>query len=380
MKTKYVIVTAVVSLLIAALMLKYVFFDANPVKGEYADVFIGVDAAYDSIDEIKTLVDAVSPYTNFFVIGSKGITFNETKLDDLCQYIYDKQLSFIVYTDDHYGQLPSRQWIGSAKARWGDRFLGLYIFDEVGGKQLDRWNWTAVHEADNYTDASKQFVNNVNGWVQDVVENVTVMDQLEIFTSDYALYWFDYKAIYDVVFAEFGWNYSRQLNVALNRGAAVAQNKDWGVVITWTYDEPPYLESGEQLYDDMVLAYDNGAKYILIFDTNKNYTHGVLGEEHFQALKQFTEYAHKNPRTENVAIERVAFVLPEDFAYGFRGPTDRIWGLWEADAFSYELSVKFGELLKQYGNRLDVIYDDSAFPVNVKTYDKTIFWNGTTVG
>jgi hypothetical protein len=378
MNAKYILVAAIVSLLVAALLLKYGFLDTNSAKGEYVDVFIGVDAAYDSIDEIKTMVDAVSPYTNLFVIGSTGITHNTTKLDDLCQYVYDKGLSFIVYTE-----MPPKieaTWIETAKAKWGDRFLGLYVYDEVGGKQLDLFKVKAVREADNYTDARKKFVAVVNMSLNWVFWNFTGVDNLQLFSSDYALYWFDYKAGYDVEFAEFGWNYSRQLNVALNRGAATAQNKNWGAIITWTYTEPPYIESGEQLYDDLVLAYQNGAKYIVIFDTNKNYTHGILGEEHFQALRQFSEYAHKNPRTDNAASERVAFVLPEDFAYGFRGPNDKIWGLWEADAFSYELSVKVGNLLEQYGTKLDIIYDDPSFPINTNTYCKTIFWNGTVIG
>ena len=49
-----------------------------------------------------------------------------------------------------------------------------------------------------------------------------------------------------------------------------------GVMITWTYNNPPYIESGNELYNDLVLAYENGAKYILVFDTNKNYTASVL--------------------------------------------------------------------------------------------------------
>src|SRR4030065_1873978 len=116
MKAKYFMVVALISVLVTAILLS-VFISGNSSKVEYVDVFVGVDAAYDSPEEIKTLVDAVSPYTNFFVIGSKGVTFNETKLDDVSQYIYNKGLSFIVYTDDHYGQLPSRQWIGNTKAK-----------------------------------------------------------------------------------------------------------------------------------------------------------------------------------------------------------------------------------------------------------------------
>jgi hypothetical protein len=198
-----------------------------------------------------------------------------------------------------------------------------------------------------------------------------------LFTSDYALYWFDYKGGYEVVFAEFGWNYSRHLNVALSRGAATVQNKDWGVMITWTYTEPPYIESGDELYDDMILAYENGAKYIVIFDTNKDFTHGILKEEHLEALKQFWQYTQNNPRNNTAINDRVAYVLPKGYGYGFRGPNDKIWGLWEADNFSFEISTRLGCLLEQYRTKMDIIYDDGLNSSNTNTYDKLIFWNGT---
>jgi hypothetical protein len=198
-----------------------------------------------------------------------------------------------------------------------------------------------------------------------------------LFTSDYALYWFDYKAGYDVLLAQFGWNYSRQLNVALCRGAATMQNKDWGVIITWTYTEPPYIESGEELYKDLILAYENGAKYIVVSDWNENYTQGILKEEHLNALKQFWRYVQDNPRESDPIGDRVACVLPKDYAYGFRGPNDKIWGLWEADALSYELSENLNSLMKEYGNKLDIIYDDGLEPNNSYGYSKLVFWNGT---
>ena len=198
-----------------------------------------------------------------------------------------------------------------------------------------------------------------------------------LFTSDYALYWFDYKAGYDVVFAEFGWNYSRQLNIALDRGAATIQNKDWGVMITWTYNNPPYIESGAELYKDMILAYNNGAKYILVFDTNKNYTQGILKDEHLEALRQFWNYTKKNPRTTQALSERIAFVLPKYYGYGFRGPNDKIWGFWEADALSLEISHHLGSFLEEYGTNLDIIYDDDI--KYSELYSKYIFWNGTII-
>lgn len=378
MKKTQILLTVVAGSCVVALLFAGIYF-GNPVKEDYADVFVGVDAAYDAPEEIKMRVDAMAAFTNVFVIGSTGITFNETKLTDLCQYIYDKGLKFIVYTDDHEPPtLPSRQWIENAKIRWSSRFLGLYVYDEVGGKQLDLYEWRIVEKADNNSDARNQFVAHIDSLIQVATSNTTANEGIQVFSSDYALYWFDYKAGYDVLFAEFGWNYSRQMNVAFCRGAAEAQKKEWGVMITWTYSVEPYLESGEELFKDMVSAYDNGAKYILIFDTNENYTNGVLMEEHVQAIKQFTQYAHANPRKFGRVSERTVFVLPKDYGYGFRGPEDKIWGLWENDAFSYELSVKLGVFLEEYGNKLDVIYDDDV-DYDRLGYDKVIFWNGTTL-
>ena len=71
-------------------------------------------------------------------------------------------------------------------------------------------------------------------------------------------------------------NYSQQLNLDLVRGAATSQSKDWGVMITWKYNTPPYMESGPELYSDMKLAYDNGAKYIIVFDGDQNWTQNIL--------------------------------------------------------------------------------------------------------
>lgn len=380
MKARYLVLGIIVFVLITApLTYGFMNWKSQQTKTETLGVFVGLDVAYDNIDEIKILVDEISQYTNFFIIGSTGITYNETKLDDICQYTYDKGLSFIVYTDDHDPPArPSRQWIESAKTRWGDRFLGMYVYDEVGGKHLDKYYLRLFEKADNYTDARNLFVSHLENLIQVAISNSSDIEGVQTFSSDYALYWFDYKAGYDVLFAEFGLNYSRQLNVALCRGAAIAQNKDWGIMITHTYTESPYLESGEALYDDMVFAYENGAKYIMIFDTNKNYTHSTITMEHLQALKQFTEYAHKNPRNSEQTSERTAFVLPKDFAYGFRGPVDKIWGLWEADAFSYDISLQLGNLLQQYGNNLDIIYDDEV-DYSSLGHGKFIFWNGTVL-
>jgi len=371
MKTKCLVVF-LISLLTFQVFLNSSFPVHAQTENQPPDVFFGVDVAYENLTEIKTLINEISPYTNLFVIGCTGITHNATRLNDICQYVYDKGLSFIVYSE---GALQ-RQWLEDAKNRWGERFLGFYVWDENGGKQLDLYEYKAVDEADNYTDASNQFVDRLKSSLNRM--NYTDPAVPCLFTSDYALYWFNYKAGYDVLLAQLGWNYSRQLNIALCRGAATMQEKEWGVIITWTYTEPPYIESGEELYKDLVLAYENGAKYISIFDSNENYTQGILNEEHLAALKQFWQYMQNNPRENSATSDRVAYVLPQDYGYGFRGPTDKIWGLWEADNLTEQICETLGNFMIKYGSRLDIIYDEGLEPDNTYGYSKLLFWNSSS--
>jgi len=377
-------------LLIVSLFLTCGVFNKPP-----PDVFVGIDAAYDNVAEIKLLVDEIKPYANTIIIGSTGITFDMAKLDDVCQYVYDRGFYFMIYAhpiNDPDALAIQCQWVLNAKPRWGEQFLGLYAFDEPGGRQLDNASYKVVpaeewsaDNYDNWTEAADKYVNTAFIKLHHIIEDQMCGLDLTLFTSDYALYWFDYKAHYDVVFAEFGWNYSRTINVALDRGAANVQNREWGVMITWTYTQPPYLESGSELYDDLVLAYENGAKYIVVFDTNENYMHGTLKGEHLDALKRFWQYATDNPRPSAPPSDRVAYVLPKDYGYGFRGPNDKIWGLWEADEFydfSLKISTEVGSLISKYQisrfqNRLDMIYDDGLKANCSYGYSKLIFWNGT---
>jgi hypothetical protein len=340
-----------------------------PVKATETDVdvFVGVDVAYADMTAIKNLIDKISSYTNVFVIGSTGISYNEPRLNEICQYLYDRGISFIIYTERQF----DFEWFEYAKNRWNELFLGFYFLDETGGRQLDRVHMV-VSNAEDYVDAERRFVGIMQAYLEYLnydSENSTV------FTSDYALYWFDYEAGWDVVLAQFGWNYSRQLNVALNRGAATVKNMDWGIIMTWTYNNPPYIESGVELYEDLILAYDNGAKYILIFDSNEAYTESIMNEEHFEALEQFWQYTIDNPRDNLQDESRVAFVLPEGYGYGFRGPDDKIWGLWEYDDLAVDFSYQIGSLLEEYGTRLDIVYDDSRFDLREK-YSQIILWNG----
>jgi len=376
MKMKKKIIIIFLSIILVALPLSY-FFLGTPQTQIQPDIYVGVDVAYADLAAIKNVIDKVSSYTNLFVIGSTGISHNKTRLEETCQYLTDQDMNFIIYTDT----LGGLQSIKDIEKKYPDHFQGIYYDDEQGGKQLDLFQYRWVREAENYTDAANQFVQHLNWWLTTNTYGSETFpyaaSDFRLFTSDYSLYWFDYKAGYDVVFAEFGWNYSRQLNLALNRGAATVQNKDWGVIITWTYNHPPYIESGKELYEDMILAYNNGAKYILVFDTNKNYTESILEEEHFEAMEQFWQYTQDNPRNNIQNGKRVAFVLPKDYGYGFRGPDDKIWGIWEDTNLSLEMSYHLGSLMEEHGINLDIIYGDEIRTNEV--YSKYIFWNGIVI-
>jgi hypothetical protein len=366
------------------------------------DVYVGVDMAYGNSASAKSLIDQVSSYTNLFIVGASGLCRGDP-LGDIFQYAYDKGLSFMsfvptfgrapmnmsIYNGTPWTNFNSTRWLEYARTNWTDHFLGFLhpIEDEPGGQMLDKSGDQPVKLTNgvipgtffvsDYVQAAETFVN-VYGDKLDFDRNSSSIINgtgIPLFTSDYALYWFDYKAGHDGVFAEFGWNYSRQINVALNRGAAQAQNKEWGVVLTYTYDWAPYLASGPELYQDMVTAYDAGAKYIVIFDTSPDYKQDILLPQHHQAIRQFWDYVQTNPRKSHSVWERMALVLPYGYGYGFRGPNDWVWGLWHAEDYPWadDLNIAIGNLLEEYGDKLDIIYDDG--PIHTLGYQRLIYWN-----
>jgi hypothetical protein len=374
----------IVGVLVAALMVTgiHVYLESQA-NATTPDIFFGVDAAYDNMDSLKQRVDEVKSYTNFFIIGSYGITFNETKVNEMGQYLVDSGLSFAVFAHTNRGsnnpfQLNQSEWSVYAEQRWGKRFWGLYAYDEPGGHQVDHDPvYMLVNASDSYADAAEKFVKKLR---DDALLDFIPLNS-PLMTSDYALYDFDYKGGYDVVLAELAWNHSRPINIALARGAATAHGKDWGVMLTYTYGNPPYLASGTQIYSDLVLAYQNGAKYFLVFDYAKdpatNAAHGILDQERLDAMQRFWTYVKHNPRPTETS-QRTAYVLPADYAYGFRGSADSIWGLWGPDALSSKIWNDANTLTNQYGNGLDTVYED-ALQNHAYNYSRLIFWNGTTI-
>ena len=327
-----------VALLVSSVCLPLVYAqDQIKTDTSNEDFFFGVTFGGNTTSEAKFLIDKVKGYTNLFVIDSWDISGapNETALNEVCDYAVEANLNVIVYFSfifwnyttrfgngtlynatswDQFGYTPWHiSWMNEARERWGSKFLGVYLYDEPGGKQIDMGyygghmvsfagsNITAFRNVANFSDAANRYVRSIrnSGSMQHVINsNISnsINSPMPVFTADNALYWFDYLAGYDAVFAELGWNHNQAQHVALCRGAANVQSKDWGAIITWATNDPPYLARGSQMSQDMLTAYRAGAKYVIVFNYPQINPYGALTEEHFTAMRQFWTYIHCFPR------------------------------------------------------------------------------------
>jgi hypothetical protein len=425
---RYLFVAAIAVFLViaitAALLIPVRLADAN--KG--SPFYVGVSFCGNTAAEAKLLIDRVKPYTNLFVLQSFPISRNETAIKEICDYAVAQGLHIIVNlsTYNHTYWPMQFQIFKDAQSRWGDKFLGAYYSDEPGGIQLD-YNWTIILNQMHYFDTHP--VNEsetkppmlyyeylkirdaqVNGtkpqdysletqvfldyFKTDIGFNNLKSTGIKTFVSDYTLYWFDYLAGYDVVFAQFGSNSSLFpdtdrsnsnyiQDIDLVRGAARLQNKEWGAIITWKYTQPPYLDTGDEIYKQMNAAYQAGAKYVILFDypyTDDDNPYGVLQDEHFYVLEKFWNDVMATSQMRTISQESVVdsvLVLPANYGWGMRRENDIIWGFWGPDAKSAQVWNSTRTLLTEYGVHLDIVYDDPAFPVLGK-YEHVYFWNQTS--
>jgi hypothetical protein len=364
---------------------------------------VGVSFCGNTTIEAKQLVDRIQNYSNLLVIQSGPVSKNQTSLNEIADYATQKGLDIIVFFgmfNDSW-QLP---WLDYAIERYGEQLLGIYYYDEPGGIQLDipydEWahyfslirdtfsdsplyiaHSQAIEEFLNgnltrdYKSAAEVFIDHIrrdSGIIELQKRNLTS------FISDYALHWYTYKGGWDVVLAQLGWNNTVEQDLALVRGAATLQNKQWGTIITWKYDTAPYLDTAEEVYNQMCMSYTSGANYVVIFNYPQNDTenpYGVMTDKHFEALENFWNNIENQRIIHGSSKAQAALVLPQDYGWGMRRSDDRIW-YWEADEYSEQIWNLSRQLLNKYGQGLDIVYEDPDFPFKGK-YPTVYFWNQT---
>jgi len=346
--------------------------------------YLGVSFCGNTVHEAKLLIDKVKSYTNLFVLQSGPLSRNETATDEICNYAVASGLRVIVYFGDLDPKWLTKEtmwrasWIKTTKQRWGDSFLGIYYYDEVGGLYLDtdknatRWR---LPPNSTYDTRAEDFINRLQ---KEPGAIALKANSTTIFVSDYVLYWFDYIGGFDVVLAQAGWNHTFSQDIALLRGAATVQGKDWGTIITWKYNQPPYLDSGPEIYKQMRISFEAGAKYIVVFNYpyEEGNTYGTLKDEHFEAIEKLWNEIKDDKITHRSIKAKAVLVLPRNYGWGMRTPEDTIWGFWGPDEKSPQIWEITQELLRQYEFSLDIIYEDPNFQYKGK-YSKIYFWNST---
>jgi glutamine cyclotransferase len=428
-KVKRILKYVVPSILILIVVISvFVIFALDPIQGgnqakANADVNFGIAFCGNTTAEAKVLIDRVKSYTNLFVLdsGANPISRNQTAIEEICDYAVAQGLNVIINLGHIYSQqtwfwqLPSLDGIKQRwTERWGSHFLGVYYNDEPGGIQLDG-DWTAWfneyaanlsqvgHPAADalYSIYAKMQEFKANGsspqdydleanfFVHDVLQEDPGLIRLKdagitAFTSDYGLYWFDYLGGYDVMFAEIGWNCSVAQQIDLVKGAARMQNKEWGAIITWKYSDAPYYDEGYQMHNQMLTAYQAGAKYIVVFDypMMPGNPYGALDDNQFAAIESFWNDITNQEKTStmpDLSKPEAVMVLPRNYGWGMRNPYDVIWGFWGPDDKSLQVGTVMGKLLAQYGVRLDIVYDDPAYPVSAVSYTDIHYWNESDV-
>ena len=138
--TKLAGVTFLIILVISAIITSfYVYYRAEN-ENPKENFFFGVTYGQNTVKEAKLLIDKVKNYTNLFIVDSSPITANNTTpqvLNEICDYAAKANLHFIVYFFSFLSGPWQQEWLNTAKQRWGEKFLGVYLRDEPGGRQIE---------------------------------------------------------------------------------------------------------------------------------------------------------------------------------------------------------------------------------------------------
>jgi hypothetical protein len=386
MKFKGLFLVFLLLVFVTFLPVLFTHYSGDKVVGGVDEFYFGVSFGGEFAEEALPLIDKVKTYTNLFIVNAWGVTTNETALNLVCDYAADSGLYFVVFFDFiSRTTFPwHQQWLDEAPHRWGDKFLGVYLNDEHGERQIDKHRHFT--EASDYDDATERFIHSVQ---YGATGNATSMldakaKGIQLFTADSILHWWVYLAGYDVVFTELGWNATVSRQIALGRGAAMVQGKDWGTIITWETDIPPYLSSGEQFYRYMVDSYRAGAKYVVVFNYPtypEDNPYGILSDGQFETMQQFWQYIQSYPRSiYGVTPADTVLVLPKNYGWGMRHTdyitNDYIWGIWPEDEKSSQILENVQWMETRRNLQFDIIYEDPQFDP-AKIYTNVVYWNTT---
>jgi hypothetical protein len=377
------LIVALSAVLLIVLIAMVLFQQTSVAPADSNQPYIGVAFGGNTVEEAKALIDRTKNYTNLFILQSGPISTNQTATTEICNYATQNGQNLIVYFGDLSPMVLERKglswrttWVENAKTAYNSQFLGVYYYDEPGGIYLDSNKsipgWTRPANS-TYDSIAARFE---RGFQRDQGTVFLKDAGVPVFCSDYALYWFDYRASYDVLLAQVGWNNTIAQEIALVRGAANFHQKDWGIIITWRCNQPPYLDSGENIYQQMRDSYAAGAKYITIFNypyTNSSY--GIMGDEHFDALERLWNDIAQGKIARTPQADAV-LILPKNYGFGFRTAEDTIWGYWGPDNNTSVIWDKTQLLLNRYGYLLDIAYDDNNYTIP-SNYEAVYYWNST---
>ena len=147
-----------ISILVISVSITSIYVYYRLAENSKEKFFFGVTYGQNTVEDAKLLIDKVKNYTNLFIINSSPITRNETSpevLNEICDYAAKADLNFIVYFFSFVSAPWQQEWLDIAEQRWGEKFVGVYLRDEHGGRQRELKE--PVSEALNYSDAADQF-------------------------------------------------------------------------------------------------------------------------------------------------------------------------------------------------------------------------------
>jgi hypothetical protein len=371
-------------------------------KERWGDQFIGIyygdESGGDMIDgEWFPLEKIVNEYGNILKsitkLGSSIIVRVMDRPDGYIissstntTYMYDDEIFFVTAGNDlrgHYTEYINYYPNGTIiLEEYIDGWHNFYTSENITkytGSILSYEALLKQKPIQNYNAAANAFVDRHKESLEAINKEQLSEKDILVFTADYGLYWWNYKGGYDLVLAELAWNHSDIQQIALVRGAANLQNKQWGTILTWKYTQAPYLTNGEEMFEQMKASYEAGADYVLIFNYSEDIENpNTLQEEHYQALERFwNEIVQNSERSHGDIKAEAALVLPKNYGWGMRNSNDNIWGLWPADDNSQEIWSQIQTKIEQYGLKLDIVFEDSDFFVEGK-YVHTHYWDQRT--